>query len=105
MISFVFVTLGDLSPRWLGVARELPSLWLSSGKFVLLSSVWGLIVKNRIDLSDHSERFRVERNPVLCGHLNGDVGIFMVLNFENKLCVLCAHITLLSKFMFMFFLS
>jgi hypothetical protein len=101
----VFVTLGDLSPRWLGVAWELPSLWLSSGKFVLPPSVWGLIVKNRIDLGGHSERFRVERNPVLCGHLNGDVGIFVVLNFGNKSCVLCAHITLLSKFMLMLLLS
>jgi hypothetical protein len=62
-------------------------------------------VKNWIVISDHLERFRVERNPVLCGHLNGDVGIFVVLNFENKSCVLCAHITLLLKFMFMFLLS
>jgi hypothetical protein len=78
---------------------------LSSGKFVLPSSVWGLIVKNRIDLGGHLERFRVERNPVLCGYLNGDVGIFVVLNFENKSYVLCAHIALLLKFMFMFLLS
>jgi hypothetical protein len=105
MIWFVFVTLGDLSPRQLGIARELPSLWLRSGKFVLPSSMWGLIVKNWIDLGGHSERFRVERNPVLCGHLNGDVGIFVVLNFRNKSRVLCAHITLLLKFMFMFLLS
>jgi hypothetical protein len=101
----VFVTLRDLSPKRPGVARELPSLWLSTGKFVLPSSVWRLIVKNRVDLGGHSERFRVERNPALCGHLNGDVGIFVVLNFRNKSCVLCAHISLLSKFMFMFFLS
>jgi hypothetical protein len=93
----VFVTIGDLSPRWLGVARELPRLWLSSRKFVLPSSVWGLIVKNQIDHSGHFERFRVERNPVLCGHLNRYVGIFVVLNFSNKSCVLCAHITLLSN--------
>jgi hypothetical protein len=101
----VFVTLGDLSPRRLGIARELPSLWLSSRKFVLPSSVWGLIVKNRINLGGHSERFRVERNSILCGHINGDVGIFMVLNFGNKSYVLCAHIALLSKFMFIFLLS
>jgi hypothetical protein len=68
-------------------------------------SVWGLIVKNEINLGGHSKRFRVERNPVLCGHLNGDVGIFVVLNFGNKSCVLCAHIALHSKFMFMFLLS
>jgi hypothetical protein len=101
----VFVTLGDLSSRRLGVARELPSLWLSSGKFVLPSSVWGLIVKNWVNLGGHSEIFRVEKNPVLCRHLNEDVGIFVVLNFRNKSCVLCAHISLLSKFMFIFLLS
>jgi hypothetical protein len=101
MISFMFVTLGDLSPKWLGVAYQLPNLWLSSGKFVLPSSMWKLIVKNWIDLGDHSERFRVERNPVLCGHLNGDVGIFVVLNFENKSCILYAHIAFLLKFMFL----
>jgi hypothetical protein len=65
MISFVFVTLGDMSPRRLGIAQELPNLRLSSGKFVLPSSVWGLIVKNQIDLGGHLVRFRVERNPVL----------------------------------------
>jgi hypothetical protein len=27
---------------------------------------------------------RVESNPALCGHLNGDVGAFVTLNFENK---------------------
>jgi hypothetical protein len=62
-------------------------------------------VKNWIDLGGHSERFRIERNLVLCEHLNGDVGIFVVLNFGNKSCILCAHITLLLKFMFMFLLS
>jgi hypothetical protein len=64
-------------------------MWLSSENFVLPSSVWRLIMKNRIDLGGHSERFRVEMNPILCGHLNGDVGIFVVLNFGNKSHVLC----------------
>jgi hypothetical protein len=86
----MFVTLGDMSPRRLGVARELPSLWLSSQKIVLPSSVWGLIVENWIDLSGRSERFRVEWNSGLCGHVNEDVGIFVVLNFGNKSYVLCA---------------
>jgi hypothetical protein len=27
---------------------------------------------------------RVESNLTLCGHLNGDVGAFVVLNFMNK---------------------
>jgi hypothetical protein len=64
--------------------------------------MWGLIVENRIDLGGCLERFRVERNLVLCGHLNGDVGFFVVLNFEKKSCVLCAQIALYLKFMFMF---
>jgi hypothetical protein len=39
------------------------------------------------------------------GYLNGDVSIFVVLNFRNKSCVLGAHIALFSKFMFMFLLN
>jgi hypothetical protein len=101
----MFVTLRDASPRRLGVARELSSLWLSLEKFVLPSSIWGLIVKNRIDLGGRSERFRIERNPILCGHLNRDVCIFVVLKFENKSCVLCTQIALLLKFMLMLLLS
>jgi hypothetical protein len=62
-------------------------------------------VKKRIELGGRSERFRVERNPVLCEHLNGDIGISMLLNIRNKSCVLCAQIVLLSKFIFMFLLS
>jgi hypothetical protein len=104
-ISSVFVTLVDMSPRWLGVAQDLPSLWLSPRKFVLPPSMWGLIVKNWIDLGCRSERFRVERNLVLYGHLNGDVCVFVVLNFGNKSCVLCTQIAFYSKFMFMFLLS
>jgi hypothetical protein len=50
--------------------------------------MWGLIVENWIDLGGHSERFRVQSNPFLFGHLNGDVGIFVVLNFGNKSAVL-----------------
>jgi hypothetical protein len=46
--------------------------------------MWGLLVENRIDLGGRSERFRVERNRILYGHLNGDVVIFVVLNFGNK---------------------
>ena len=46
-------------------------------------------------------RFRVERNPALCGHLNGEVGnLCGVLNFGNKSCVLCALIDLLFKYLF-----
>jgi hypothetical protein len=45
--SIAFVSLRDSSPRWLGIAWELPSAWLSPDKFVLPSSSWGLIVKSQ----------------------------------------------------------
>jgi hypothetical protein len=44
--SIAFISLGNSSPRWLGVARELPSVWLSHSKFTLPSSSYGLIVKS-----------------------------------------------------------
>jgi hypothetical protein len=52
--------------------------------------VWGLIVENQIDLGGCSERFRVERNPILYGHLNGDIGILWCLTSGTNLvsCVL-----------------
>jgi hypothetical protein len=37
----------------------------------------------------------VEREPILCGLLNGDVDTFVVLNFRNKSCVFCALCDLL----------
>jgi hypothetical protein len=40
-------------------------------------------------------RFRFERDLILCGLLNGDVDIFVVLNFRNKSCVSCAPRALL----------
>jgi hypothetical protein len=48
-------------------------------------------VETELDLSDHSVRFGVERDPVLYGHLNDDVGnINGWPNFGNRYCVLCA---------------
>jgi hypothetical protein len=38
MTSIVFISVEDPSPRWLGVARKLSSVWLSLEKFVLPSS-------------------------------------------------------------------
>jgi hypothetical protein len=45
--------------------------------------------------------FRVESNPTLCGLLNGDVGAFVVLNFENKSLSLVSYYDLLSKLLFL----
>jgi hypothetical protein len=49
--------------------------------------------------------FRVWSNPTLCGLLKGDVNTFVVLNFENKSCVSCALVALLSKFPFILLFS
>jgi hypothetical protein len=48
---------------------------------------------------------RVESNSVLCGHLNGDVGAFVALNFENKSLSLVSYHIYFHKFLFLFFLS
>jgi hypothetical protein len=45
--------------------------------------------------------FRVESNPTLCGLFNGDVGAFVVLNFENKSLSLVSYYDLLSKLLFL----
>jgi hypothetical protein len=68
----VLITLGDLSPRWTrpGATKVMVSL----KKFVLPSPSWVFDSgKTELDLGDRSGRFSVERDPVLCGHLNGDV--------------------------------
>jgi hypothetical protein len=49
-------------------------------------------VETELDLGDHLEKIRVERDPALCELLNGDVGkLFGWPNFGNKSCVPCAN--------------
>jgi hypothetical protein len=53
-------------------------------------------VKTELDLGDHSEWIRVERDPALCELHIGDVSILCGwLNFAKKSCVLISHIDLL----------
>jgi DNA phosphorothioation-dependent restriction protein DptG len=48
-------------------------------------------VETKLDLSDRSKRFRVERDPALCELFNEDVGLLCgEPNFLNKSCVTCA---------------
>jgi hypothetical protein len=48
-------------------------------------------VETELDLGDHSAKFGVERDPVQCGHLNGDVcNLCGWKNFGNKSCVSCS---------------
>jgi hypothetical protein len=84
----VFVTLGDLSPRqtrcYLRVIKVMVDL-----KNLYCPLIRGdLIVETELDLGDRSERFRVERDLILCELHNGDVGhICGEPNFGNKFCV------------------
>jgi hypothetical protein len=48
---------------------------------------------------------RVESNPALCGHLNGDVGTFAALNFGNKSLSLVSCSIYFHKFLFLYCLS
>jgi hypothetical protein len=52
-----------------------------------------LIVETELDLGDHSEWIRIERDPALCELHNGDIGILCWwLNFGKKSCVIVSLI-------------
>jgi hypothetical protein len=58
-------------------------------------------VEVELDLGDHSEWIRIERDPTLCDLHNRDVDILCGwLNFGKKSCVLVSLI--LIYFMFLF---
>jgi hypothetical protein len=60
-----------------------------------------LIVKTKLDLDDHSEWIRVERDLTLCELHNRDVGILCGwLNFEKKSCVFVSLILIYFLFLF-----
>jgi hypothetical protein len=58
-------------------------------------------VKTELDLDDHSEWIRVERDPALCELHNGDVGIiYGWSNFSKKSCVFVSLILIYFIFLF-----
>jgi hypothetical protein len=58
-------------------------------------------VETKIDLGDHSEWIRVERDPALCELHDGDVGILCGWpNFRKKSCVLVSIILIYFIFLF-----
>jgi hypothetical protein len=58
-------------------------------------------VETELDLDDHSEWIRVERDPTLCELHNGDVGIlYGWLNFRKKSCVLVSLVLIYFLFLF-----
>jgi hypothetical protein len=57
-------------------------------------------VETKLDLGDHSEWIRVERNPSLCELHNGDIGILCGwLNFGKKSCVFVSLIFIYFLFL------
>jgi hypothetical protein len=60
-------------------------------------------VETELDLGDHSEWIRVERDPTLCELHNGDVGILSGWpNFRKKSCVFVPLIVFYFLFLFKF---
>jgi hypothetical protein len=57
------------------VVRESPRLWWTSESLYCPLLCGDLIVETELDLGDHLEWIRVERDPSLCELRNGDVGI------------------------------
>jgi hypothetical protein len=58
-------------------------------------------VETKLDLGDHSEWIRVERDPTLCELHNGDVGIFYGWsNFKKKSCISVSLILIYFSFLF-----
>jgi hypothetical protein len=50
-------------------------LWLIPESLYFPLLYGDLIVETELDLGDHLEWIRVERDPALCELLNGDIGI------------------------------
>jgi hypothetical protein len=62
-----------------------------------------LIVESKLDLGDHLEWIRVERDPALCELHNGDVGILCGWsNFRKKSCVFVSLILIYFLFLLKF---
>jgi hypothetical protein len=63
-------------------------LWLTLESLYCPLLYGDLIVEIELDLGDHSEWIRVERDPTLCELYNRDVGILCRWpNFGKKSCV------------------
>jgi hypothetical protein len=76
-------------------------LWLIPESLYYPLLCGDLIVEAELDLGDHSEWIRVERDLTLCELHNGDVGILCGwLNFGKKSCVLVSLILIYFLFLF-----
>jgi hypothetical protein len=60
---------------------------------------WDLILETELDLGDHLEWIRVERDLTLCELHNGDIGILCEWpNFRKKSCVFVPLISIYFLF-------
>jgi hypothetical protein len=76
-------------------------LWLIPESLYYPLLCGDLIVEAELDLGDHLEWIRVERDLALCELHNGDVGILCGwLNFGKKSCVLVSLILIYFLFLF-----
>jgi hypothetical protein len=76
-----------------------PRLWLIPTSLYCPLLCGGLIVETELDLGDHSEWIRVERDPTLCELYNGDIGILCGWpNFRKKSCVFVSLILIYFLF-------
>jgi hypothetical protein len=78
-------------------------LWLIPESLYCPLLCGNLIVETELDLGDHSEWIRIERDPTLCELHNGDVGILCGWpNFRKKSCVFVSLILIYFLFLFKF---
>jgi hypothetical protein len=101
----VLVTLRDSSPRQLGVVREFQSYGDTPESLYCppLCGDWYWRIKAR-SLWPVWWGERIERDPILCGFLNGDISTFVALNFRIKYCVSsCSCCLLLSSYLVLWF--
>jgi hypothetical protein len=76
-------------------------LWLIPESLYCPLLCGDLIVEAELDLGDHSEWIRVERDPTLCELHNRDVCIFCRWpNFGKKSCVFVSLILIYFLFLF-----
>jgi hypothetical protein len=76
-------------------------LWLIPESLYYSLLYGDLIVETELDLGDHSEWIRIERDPALCELHNGDVDILCGWpNFRNKSFVFVSLILIYFIFLF-----
>jgi hypothetical protein len=76
-------------------------LWLTLEKLYCPHLCGDLMVETGLDLGDHSEWIRVERDPALCELHDRDIGILCEWpNFGKKSCVFVSLILMYFLFFF-----